>query len=74
MDNYLVRDCGNYDFIFGVIQLKSKEDWFKAKEYVEKCRQEDSRNFESDSELIEEYFEKNNVEYRWISIDDELEL
>ena len=44
------------------------------KEYVEKCRQEDGRNFESDSELIEEYFEKNNVEYRWISIDDELEL
>ena len=30
--------------------------------------------FESDSELIEEYFEKNNVKYRWISIDDELEL
>ena len=74
MDNYLVRECGDDNIIFGVIQLKSKEDWFKAKEYVEKCRAEDGRNFESDSELIEEYFEKNNVKYRWISIDGELEL
>ena len=48
MDNYLVRECGDDNIIFGVIQLKSKEDWFKAKEYVEKCREEDGRNFESD--------------------------
>lgn len=74
MNNYLVRGCGDWNAIYGVIKLESEEQWTKAKEYVNKCREKDGRNFTSDSELIEEYFQKNNIEYEWIRFDDEITL
>lgn len=74
MNNYLVRDSSDWDVIYGVIRLESEEQWDKAKKYVNNCREKDGRNFESDSELIEEYFQKNNIEYEWIQFDGEIVL
>lgn len=74
MNNYLVRDGSNWDTIYGIIKLESEEQWNKAKKYVNKCREKDGRNFTSDSELIEEYFQKNNIEYEWIQFDGEITL
>ena len=74
MNNYLVRDSSDWDVVYGVIRLESEEQWNKAKKYVDKCREKDERNFESDSELIEEYFQKKNIEYEWIQFDDEITL
>lgn len=73
MNVYLIRDASDWDVIYGVIKLESEEQWYKAKEYVEKCRDEDDRNL-SDYELIEEYFQENNIDYEWIAFDDELTL
>lgn len=74
MNNYLVRDGSNWDTVYGIIKLESEEQWNKAKEYVNECREKDGRNFTSDSELIEEYFQKNNIEYEWIQFDGEITL
>ena len=74
MNNYLVRDSSNWDVVYGVIRLESEEQWNKAKEYVNNCREKDGRNMTSDSELIEEYFQKNNIEYEWNTFDGEITL
>lgn len=74
MTNYLVRDFNCLEAVYGIIRLENKEDWENAKKYVDECREKDGRNFEADSELIEEYFQKNNIEYEWIDFEEELYL
>lgn len=69
MSNYLVRDNYDLDFFYGVISLENKEQWYKAKEYVKECRKNEGRHLTSDAELIEEYFQRNNIKYEWINLD-----
>lgn len=73
MSNYLVRDATNCNAIYGIVRLGSEEYWKKALNYVIDCRN-NGRDNESDSELIEEYFQMNNIEYEWIDFDKELML
>lgn len=74
MKNYLVRDNYDLDFFYGVISLESEEQWNKAKEYVKECREKDGRHLTSDAELIEEYFQRNNIKYEWNYLDGEVIL
>ena len=74
MNNYLVRDECDWEVVYGIIRLENKEQWDKAKEYVDECREKDGRYFTSNSELIEEYFQINNIKYEWIDFDEELRL
>ena len=74
MNNYLVRDSDHKECVYGIIRLESEEQWNKALNYVIDCRKQDGRYTTSDSELIEEYFILNDIEYEWIDFDKILEL
>lgn len=74
MNNYLVRDSDHIGCVYGIIRLESEELWNRALNYVIDCRKQDGRHLTSDSELIEEYFQMNNIEYEWIDFNKILEL
>lgn len=72
MKNYLVRDATNWHAIYGIVRLGSEKYWNEALNYVRECR-ENGRE-DADSELVEEYFQMNDIEYEWINFDGELTL
>lgn len=70
---FLVRDSGHYLEPLFVVKLEDDTYWGDAKGYLWKKRQEayDDRN---DQEIMEEYWQKNNINYVIVDLDDELHL
>ncbi len=73
MKKYLIRDATCGMTVILIVSLESEEQWNKAKKYVKDCRN-NGRNSEADSDLIEEYFQRNNIKYEWNYFDKELTL
>ncbi len=70
--SFLVRDSNNYEVVYFIIKLEDKKYWQKAEEYVWKKRSEDNTyNYRSDQEIMEEYWQNNNINYQIINLPNE---
>ena len=74
MKKFLVRDACDYNVVYFIIELEDEKQWDDAKEYMEEIR-DNNDDCESDSEIMEEYWQQNNIPYNIIYMpNDELYL
>lgn len=73
---FLVRDSSDYEVVYFVIKIEDEKYWQEAKEYMWKKRSEDATyDSLSDQEIMEEYWQNNNINYIIVELpDDELFL
>lgn len=69
MEKYLVRDASDYDVIYFIIEIE-EENWDIAKEYMNNLRENDEDNGLCDIEIMEEYWENNDIDYEIIELPD----
>ena len=69
--SFLVRDASNYNTMHFIIKLEKKEYWDQAKAYMWDMRQNHANDGFADSELMEQFFIKNNIPYQIINLPDE---
>jgi hypothetical protein len=74
--SFLVRDSGNYQEVLFIVKLEDEKYWGEAKKYLWEKRQDDvTYSYKSDREIMEEYWQKNNINYVIVKLpDDELYL
>lgn len=74
--SFLVKDSGDSEAVCFIIKLENKKYWQEAKKYMWKKRKEDDAyDYKSDQEIMEEYWQKNNIKYVIVELpDDELYL
>ena len=63
-ESFLVRDGCDCEVVYFVIKLEDAKYWSEAKEYMWKKRSEDATyDSMSDQEIMEEYWQNNNINY-----------
>lgn len=61
---FLIRDSSDYHVVYAIIKLEDEKSWYDAKEYMWKKRSEDaSYDFREDFDIMEEYWQNNNIKY-----------
>lgn len=68
---FLVRDNCNYNTIYFIIKLENQKYWDEAKEYLCKVRDSNKNNCMADSEIMEEYWNNNNIKYQMLDLPEE---
>ena len=68
---FLVRDSSDYKVVYFVIKIEDEKYWQEAKEYMWKKRSEDTTyDSMSDQEIMEEYWQNNNINYKIVNLPD----
>ena len=67
--SFLVRDSNEYSTVYFVIKLEDEKYWQEAKEYMwEKRKEDDSYNYRDDRDIMEEYWQNNNINYNIVDL------
>jgi hypothetical protein len=62
--SFLVKDSSDYQGVLFVIKLEDEKYWGEARKYLWEKRQEDDVcDYKDDREIMEEYWQKNNINY-----------